>query len=91
MDSNQVHASYLAGPNTLPGPTLTITTNAAGLFIGYPYWAARSYGLYSSPTLVDPVWTPVAATPTTNVVNGAFSSVSVPVTPGGGSQFYIMQ
>ena len=75
MDSNQVHASYLAGPNTLPGPTLTITTNAAGLFIGYPYWAARSYGLYSSPTLVDPVWTPVATTPTTNVVNGAFSSV----------------
>ncbi len=92
----EVLAQNLAGPNSLEVVPVSISNSPAGgglLRLTWPVWGSRYGAVYSSPSLVSPVWTPIGGSP--NLATNATSTPHVlnivnwqDITPGAGNLFY---
>jgi hypothetical protein len=93
LTPDQVAADFLAGPNQLPTPGVSLTAStvaltAGSLTISWPVSGTTGYSLYSSPTIgPSAVWTLVSTTPTQV---GQNYQVTVSAS-GGASQFYVLK
>jgi hypothetical protein len=68
VSADWVALSQAAGPDVLPGPTLSIAPSASSLLVSWPT-SPSGFTLYSTTNLNGGAWTVVGATPTVSGIN----------------------
>lgn len=84
LTQSQIQADYAAGPNSLPGPSVTIAPSGKNVIISWPVAGSSGLTLLESATIdASASWSAVPGTPT---VVGSNNQMTVPIS--GKTEFF---